>query len=245
LIEANEVPAVRHAAFNIAGGLNRTKVADLLFARWSTLDPTSKTAALKLLPAQRLMEKMKAGEINPALMDPMSRWVHLRSSNAEVAALAKELWGQPTGDRGKVLDSYRPALEMAGDVERGRVLFTNVCAVCHKVDGFGQDIGPDITDVRNKPAEALLSDILDPNRAVEARWTAYAVQTLDSRTLMGLISAETADSVTLKGPGVNETLPRTQIKSLGEVGQSLMPVGMEGALDKQQMADLLAFLRKR
>ncbi len=195
--------------------------------------------------AKRLMEKMQAGEINPALMDTMSRWRFQRSTNEELKTLADSLFGQPSGDRAEVMQTYHKALENKGSIEKGQQHFTMICSVCHIVDGVGNEIGPDITDVRNKPAEALLSDILDPNRAVEARWTAYTVETTDGRTLLGLVVAETADSVTLKGPGINETLPRSQIKSMTESGQSLMPVGLEAALSPEQMSDLLAYLRER
>lgn len=250
LIESDQPPQIRNAAFGIAGGLDRNKLADLLFERWTTLDPNSKSRGLELLvanttTAKRLMEKMKEGEINPALMDTMSRWRFQRSTNEELKALADSLFGQPSGDRAEVMQTYHKALENKGSIEKGQQHFTMVCSVCHIVDGVGNEIGPDITDVRNKPAEALLSDILDPNRAVEARWTAYTVETTDGRTLLGLVVAETADSVTLKGPGINETLPRSQIKSMTESGQSLMPVGLEAALSPEQMSDLLAYLRER
>ena len=250
LIQPDQPPRIREAAFGIANRINRDKLADLFFERWSQLDPKSKEHSIALLvgnpnSAKRLMEKMKAGEINPALMDTMSRWRYQRSTNEELKKLAQELFGQPSGDRVQVLNKYRDALHMEGQVDQGKLLFTAVCSVCHKVDGQGNEIGPDLTDVRNKPAEALLSDILDPNRAVEARWTAYAVETNDDRTLLGLLMAETTDSVTVKGPGINETLPRNQIKSMKESGQSLMPVGLEGAINPKQMADLLAYLRKR
>jgi len=250
LIEPNQPPQIRDAAFGIAGGLDRNKLADLLFERWPELDPVSKSSGLELLvgntkTAERLMNKMLAGEINPALMDTMSRWRFQRSSNEQLKALADELYGQPTGDRAEVMKTYHSALTAEGKVAQGKQLFTMVCSACHLIDGVGNQVGPDITDVRNKPAEALLSDILDPNRAVEARWTAYTVQTKDGRTLVGLVEAETADSVTLKGPGLSETIGRDQIESMTENGYSLMPVGLEGAITPEQMADLLAFLRKR
>lgn len=249
LIDSKEPPEIRAAAWKLAAGLDRNKLADLLFEQWPKLDPSSRGEAIKLLvgggTAIRLMKEMKAGNIDPGLVDPMSRWVWLRSKNEEMKTLAEELFTQPSADRAGVLNDYRAALELEGDVEHGREIFTVNCAICHRVDGAGADIGPDITDVRNKPIEGLLSDILDPNRASEARWTGYAIELTDGRRLLGLIAAETADAITFKGLGVDETVPRDQVKSMTEVGQSLMPVGLEGAIDKQGMADLLEFLRKR
>ena len=106
------------------------------------------------------------------------------------------------------------------------------------------EVGPDITDVRVKPREALLSDILDPNRMVESRFVAYQIETKDSRTLVGVIGSETAEAVTLKSPGgVAENILRSNITKMKCLDQSLMPVGLEAGINKEQMADLLAFLK--
>lgn len=79
---------------------------------------------------------------------------------------------------------------------------------------------------------------------VEARWCAYLIETKDGRTLSGLIAAESADSVTLRMMGgLSETLQRSQIKKMTSTDKSLMPPGLEAAITKEQMADLLAFLR--
>jgi putative heme-binding domain-containing protein len=106
------------------------------------------------------------------------------------------------------------------------------------------DVAPDITDVRIKEKAALLSDILDPNRMVEARWMAYQLDTKDGRTIGGLIAAETSTEVTVKmAGGLSEVIPRSNIKAMKCLDQSLMPVGLEAGISKEQMADLLAFLK--
>ncbi len=247
LLDPAQPPSLRQAAFEIAPRLDRKLVNSTLFERWKDLDPNSKAAALSILAKSPLplLERMKTGEIQPALLDPMSRWVYLRSSNSEIRTLAEELFAHPSSDRAEVLESYLAAESITPEPSRGHQLFLTHCSVCHVFLGEGVEIGPDISDVRNKPWQALLSDILDPNRAVEARWTAHTVKLNDGRNLMGLISAESADAITLKGLGVNESLSRQEIASLRDLGQSLMPVGFEGTLDPQAMADLLAFLQGR
>jgi putative heme-binding domain-containing protein len=79
---------------------------------------------------------------------------------------------------------------------------------------------------------------------VEARWCAYQIDTKDGRVLSGLVAAETADSVTLKMMGgVTETIQRSNIAKMVSTDRSLMPPGLEATISKEQMADLLAFLR--
>ena len=95
-----------------------------------------------------------------------------------------------------------------------------------------------------KPPEDLLSDILDPNRMFEARWSAYAVETKDGRTLSGLIQSETPDAVVLAMMGgAKETISRSAIKDMKSLDRTLMPDGLEAAITKEQMSDLIAFLR--
>jgi len=250
LIDQREPVEIQKAACQALSRFDRNVIADFFFERWKELGPTPRREALALISANgktvmRLMEKMKAGEISPALMDPMRRWSLGRSKDPATHKLATELFGQASGDRGKVIADYKPALANGGDAEAGMKVFETNCIVCHRKNGKGVDVGPDITDVRIKPAVALLSDILDPNRMVEERWSAYTLQTKDGRTLMGLVSDESTDAVTLKlMGGLVETVPRSEIVKMETVGLSLMPVGLEGAITKKQMADLIQFLKK-
>ncbi len=250
LIAKEQAAEIQEAAFAAMQRFDRVKLADLFFGRWEELGPIPRREALALLTTNAktqllLLQKMKSGVINPALMDSMSRWKFGRSKNPELKKLADELWGQPSADRQQVLEDYREALAMEADPVRGHAVFMANCFICHKVDGEGNEVGPDISDVRNKLPEALLSDILDPNRMMEARWLAYSVVTVDDRTLAGLIASESAAGIELRGPGLSETIARAEIESMASLEQSLMPVGLEGAISKQQMADLLAFLRER
>jgi putative membrane-bound dehydrogenase-like protein len=253
LIGQSEPVEIQAAACQALSRFDRGKVTDFFFARWKTLGPTPLREALALIAASpatglRLMEKMKAGEISPALMPPMQKWVYGRSTDAKVKALATELFGQASGDRAKIIADYQGALGgQTGDPERGKLVFQKAaCMTCHQLGGIGINVGPALADVRSKPAEALLTDILDPNRAVEERWAAYTVTTRDGRQLAGLVAGETASAVEIRLPGgLSETVGRDQIASMETTGISLMPVGLDAAITKQEMVDLLAFLKAR
>ncbi len=78
----------------------------------------------------------------------------------------------------------------------------------------------------------------------EARWSAYSVETKDGRTLGGLIQNETSDAIVLAMMGgAKETISRSAIKEMKSLDRTLMPDGLEAAITKEQMSDLLAFLR--
>jgi putative heme-binding domain-containing protein len=191
---------------------------------------------------QELFERMAAGEFSPALVDAETRWRYLRNTGA-IGELAKKLFGEPSEDRAAVIADYMKCLELPGDVVRGQAVFAQVCTACHKMGELGADVGPSLADVKVKPPEALLSDILDPNRMFEARWSAYQADMKDGRMLSGLLENETSEAVTLKlMGGALMTLPRAELKQLKAMDRSLMPPGLEAGIDAQQMADLLAYL---
>ncbi|HRQ89879.1 MAG TPA: c-type cytochrome, partial [Bacteroidia bacterium] len=253
LISLAEPPAIQTAACRILSRDKREDVAEFFFERWGTLTPAARTEALELITGNpntglALMKKMKAGEISPSIMPAMTRWIYGRSTNEEIKALAVELFGQADADRAALISSYREALtKHQGDPEKGALVFQKAaCITCHKIGGTGVEVGPSLDDVKIKPAEALLTDILDPNRAVEERWVSQSLETTDGRILAGLVHGEDAAAITLRVPGgVTMTIPRAEVKSLTSSGLSLMPPGLEAAITKEEMADLIAFLKKR
>jgi putative heme-binding domain-containing protein len=192
--------------------------------------------------ALELFKRMDKGEFPPAWVDVEKRWAYQRGKG-EMAELAKKLFGEANSDRAKVVTSYLDAAKKPGDAKKGQQVFATICITCHKHGQLGVDVGPPLSDVKVKPPEALLSDILDPNRMFEARWSAYTIETKDGRTLSGLIHSETPDSVVLAMMGgAKETISRSAIKEMKSLDRTLMPDGLEGAINKDQMSDLITFL---
>ena len=253
LIDLKESPAIQAAACQTLSRDPREKVADFFFARWQDLAPTPRREALTLITSNTktglaLMRRMEAGEISPSLMPPMTRWSYGRSSNEEIKNLAQKLFGQTASDRAELISQYRDEIQsLAGDSTRGKEIFAKAaCITCHEFGGTGVAVGPSLDDIKAKPPEAILTDILDPNRAVEERWTATSVQTRQETVFSGILSAEDAAGVTVRMPGGSEqTISRQDIVALQTSGLSLMPVGLEAALPAQDMADLIAYLKER
>jgi len=94
--------------------------------------------------------------------------------------------------------------------------------------------------------DELLVHILDPNREVSPNYLEYIVALTDGRTLTGVITNETASSVTLRRPqGQEDVVLRSQIDEINSSGKSLMPEGVEKKVSPQDLADLLGYLLKR
>jgi putative heme-binding domain-containing protein len=104
-------------------------------------------------------------------------------------------------------------------------------------------VGPDLAQLATKSPLYLLTEILDPNRNVDSRYIEYQAVLKNGRTVTGLLAAESANSITLRGQESKEqNILRSDIDQLSSTGKSLMPEGLEKDLPKPALADLLAYL---
>ena len=149
-----------------------------------------------------------------------------------------------TADRAKVIADYAQVAGLKGDAARGHTLFQQQCAICHRMRGEGQDIGPDLGMTADKPLDWLLTAIFDPNAAIEPRYQAQTLKLKSGAEFTGIVAAETANNLTLRLPGGTD-IPalRSDIASQTASGKSLMPEGLESVLKPQDLADILAALR--
>ncbi len=123
-------------------------------------------------------------------------------------------------------------------------MFTRHCATCHRIGEVGVDVAPDISDSRTKTAAQYLTDILQPNRAIDANYVGYTVTTTDGRVLNGILTAESSTSITMKqSEGKTLTIARDEIEHVTSSGVSFMPEGLEKEIPLQEMADLLSFIK--
>ena len=164
--------------------------------------------------------------------------------NARVRQLAATTLGtQDTTSRDQVVAAFKSALDLPGDAARGKTIYVERCASCHRSGNDGQAVGPDFNSVKNSGKEKLLINILDPNREVPPQYIAYTIETKDGESITGIISTETSANVSLLQANAKPvSISRSQIKQLQSQRQSLMPEGLEVGLSPQQMADLLAFV---
>jgi putative heme-binding domain-containing protein len=108
----------------------------------------------------------------------------------------------------------------------------------------GIRFAPDISDSREKSPEQLLTDILQPNRAIDSNYFSYTAVTNEGTADVGVLAAETSNSITLKqAEGKTITLRRDEIDELYSNGVSLMPEGLERLIPPQDMANLISFIK--
>jgi putative heme-binding domain-containing protein len=166
-------------------------------------------------------------------------------ADAQVQSLARQTFAQASGNRQKIVDDYAPALTLPGDPGRGRKVYQTLCSSCHRFDGQGFELGPDLATVRNGGKEKLLTSILDPNREVDPKYTFYSIETKDAGAVLGAITDETPAAITVtQAFGTRSTIARGSIVAMKSLGQSMMPEGLEASLGKQDAADLLEYIER-
>jgi putative membrane-bound dehydrogenase-like protein len=191
-----------------------------------------------------LLDAVESQQVPPWGLSESRRRQLMRHPDEAVRQRARALFASLGADRKAVYERYRPALALDGNASRGRDVFRRVCADCHQLGEMGSAVGPDVLSVVIRNKEVLMTDILDPNRSIEAGYAEYLVETADGRTITGLIGAETADSITLRrAKGEQDVVARDQIKALRSLSVSAMPEDLEKQIDVEGMADLLAFLK--
>ena len=251
LIAPGESADVQSAAIDTLATFKAPGVAEVLVNRWPGFTPRlrrqaeevlfSRTAWIKVLLDSVVDEKVK-------LADLQADRLHLLASHRDsgIRESAKSLLENLSTDAGRseVVEQYQSVLKMPGDAQRGQAVFKKVCSACHKLGDAGYEIGPNLAAMRNRGSESILLNVLDPSREVNPEYLSYSVRTRDGRTLTGMISAETATSVTLRrADNKSDTVLRIDIDEMRSSGKSLMPDGLEKEVDKQGLADVIEYLR--
>lgn len=226
------------------------EVPAALARAWPALGPATRQAALAAWMSREswtfdLVQRLERNEFPASFLDATQRTRLLKHEAKRIQLLAAKVFASTaTAAREAVIERYRPSLALSGDPARGREIFLLACAVCHKRGTDGRDVGPDLTSVIQHPPEKLLASILDPSADIQPGFTAYTCTLTNGEQVYGLLSVETANSVTMKlVDGTRRTVLRNQIGTVQSQNLSLMPDGLEATVPPQGMADLIAFLR--
>ena len=131
---------------------------------------------------------------------------------------------------------------------RGQAIFNSqkaACASCHAIGYLGGNIGPDLTrigQIRNE--RDLLEAIVYPSASFVRSYEPVVVTTRSGDEQSGVLRRDTPDEVVLgTGPGVETRIARAEIAEMRPGSVSVMPAGLDEQLTRQELADLLAFLK--
>ena len=153
----------------------------------------------------------------------------------------------------KDVDTWRErlaAIKTPADPASGERVFRHsqigLCTRCHRHEGRGNVVGPDLSQVgRRDDRNWLLESILQPNLKVAPEYRARTLVLTDGRVFTGihLRTGGGGDVETLRDShGQERKFPRAEIEMSGEVLTSLMPEGLVESMTDRELRDLIAFL---
>ncbi len=197
-------------------------------------------------------ELLQAIEKHEIARDEISPFQARQICSLGDAALAQQLamvWGElhetpeaKLQEIAKWQSLLKPDVIAQADASKGRLLFSGLCAVCHKLYGEGAAIAPDLTGSDRHNLAYLLGNIVDPNAVVPADYRVSILKLKDGRVLTGVIPEQTDKLVTVQTPAERITVPRTEIAEQQQMSQSLMPEGLLQALGEDNVKHLFAYL---
>jgi putative membrane-bound dehydrogenase-like protein len=137
------------------------------------------------------------------------------------------------------------AVGEAGDFERGRELYRERCAACHRLAGEGGEIGPDLATYPRHDPGLWLPAVLAPSAEIREGFETTLLQLADGRVIVGRVEAESPATVALRDL-VGEL---HRVDPAGLVGRSVtpissMPAGLIDDLDAADFCALAAYLER-
>ncbi len=224
---------------------------ELVFVNWGQFTPTLQAEVLSQLLVREsttleLLSRIEQKLVQPGQIDITNRQRLIDHKNKKLSQRARKLFTVATSaSREAALKKYQSINLKHGDITRGSLVFEKHCAACHKLNGKGYVVGPDLAGLTDQSKLFLLTSLLDPNKAVDGRYASYLAVTEDGKINTGILVSEQSNSITLKAQkGKVQTILRAEIDELLNTGKSLMPEGLEKEISLDDMTDLLVFIQK-
>ncbi len=213
----------------------RSRVRDVLFSR---------RESARVFLARVDEKKIAAGDVP---LEQLRRLALFQDSQVE--ALVRKHWGniKPGTPEEKLADMRRFANDLragTGDRTRGKELFKQHCATCHRLFGEGGQLGPDLTGFARGDTEALLASLVDPSAVIRKEFLSQVITTRQGVTHTGLIVEQDGGSLTLANAQNNRTrIRRDDVEEMYVSPTSLMPERLLDALTPLQRRDLFRYLQ--
>jgi putative membrane-bound dehydrogenase-like protein len=200
--------------------------------------------------AAAALAEMKAGKIPRGDLAAFHARQIRAFNDAKLNAELDEVWGElrdSPEEKRKLIDDWKARLSAnhiaTADLGKGRVVFNNVCAACHKMYGQGGTIGPDLTGSGRKDLGYLLENIADPGAVVSNDFRMSILTLKDGRIITGVVAGEDKNTLTLRQIAGEAVVERATIQKRERPNISMMPDGLLLALPPEQIRDLIAYLQ--
>jgi putative heme-binding domain-containing protein len=136
---------------------------------------------------------------------------------------------------------------VVGNADRGRNMFVENCSICHRVDGAGGSLGPDLSSITGRRSLAsLVNSLREPSSVIGRRFKPVSLTTATNERVQGTIKSEDAFSVQLMDSDqVLRAFNKIELIQFTRDIDSLMPVFSEAALTETDVNDIFSYLQSR
>jgi putative heme-binding domain-containing protein len=169
--------------------------------------------------------------------------------NPQLRELLEETWPELrpiTADKQQRIEKLREQLDAAAiasaNPSNGRLIWDKSCGTCHMIFGNGKKIAPDLTGAQRSSLQYLLENIVDPSATLAESFRMTSLLLTDGRILNGVVLRKTTQTWDIQTPKELVVIRTADIDESRPTRLSLMPEGLLDVLDRQQTADLVAYL---
>jgi putative membrane-bound dehydrogenase-like protein len=249
-LQSDQPSDIQLAVANVLLRNQQDASTNILLNKWNTFNPkvheVVETGFLaRTERVKSLVKAIESDKIKPTWISRNTQNRLLKYSDTTIRETAKKIFKDTgEGNREQVILDYNVSTTRNGDPVKGKTVFKTVCSVCHLLDGVGVNFGPDLHSISHQTKINLLTMILNPNHDIAAGYEGYTIETTDGRAFAGIIESESDNNIILKSPGgVVQTILKSDVKSMAPMPGSLMPEGLETSVNKDDMADLIEYIK--
>lgn len=196
-----------------------------------------------------LIQGVEQGKINRQSVSPFLLRQMQTFGNEPLNGQISKLWPELkelSAEKQKRIAEWKTRLTedvlAKADATRGKVVFEQSCAKCHRLFGSGGTMGPDLTGGQRSNLSYLLENIIDPSAQVSPNFKMSIVVTTDGRVLTGIVTQRNDQATQLNTPSGPVTIPADEIDEFRESPLSLMPEGQIDVLPAADAASLIKYL---
>jgi putative heme-binding domain-containing protein len=250
-------PAVRSAAIRALAAYPDADTPAAILKHYPGFTTAEKTDAVQTLAsrpafAAALLEAVEKGKIPRADVSVIAARQVLALNDRSLGDRLEKVWGtiRPASkERAALVKKWKGVLSTdalkTADTSRGRALFTQHCATCHRLFGEGTEFGPDLTGSQRANLDYVLENVLDPSAVVPREFRVTNFTLTDGRVVGGTVLRETPDGVTVRTTNETVVIATRDIESRKPTTQSIMPDGLFDKLKPEEVRDLVAYLASR
>jgi len=252
LVLGTEDLALRIEACRALSTYDSADIPRRILAGWKSFPPALRAEAVNLLAGRKFWAKELLAAVGKKAVarTDLNDNIILRIRAFRDQQLNRQIeavWGRfrdTPAELNALIDKMRGELYQGrSSFVRGKLVFENQCAKCHKFDGRGHEVGPNL-DGAGRDIEYLLVNVLDPNRVVGQPYYIRTAELKNGRVETGLLVAEDEQTVTLKAENdVIKVIARKDIE--GKVliqDKSIMPEGLANNMTTQDFRDLIRYV---